>query len=465
MCSPANIPTLAHWEMATMVDAQLLLAQRFGHAEFRPLQTRVIEPVLAGRDVLAVLPTGGGKSLCFQVPALLTPGLTLVISPLVALMQDQVTRLVTRGVAAAALNSTLTADEQQDVLCAVAQDRVRMLYLSPERLPRLVDELAARGVRVARLAVDEAHCIVEWGHDFRPSYRALRRCRSALGAPPCIALTGSATPAVRDEIRRSLGFTTTACEIVGSFDRRNLRLEVHRVSSVDHRLTRLVRLVRDTLRPVIVYAPTRGLTEGLARVLREQGVVAAPYHAGLSVEARRSGLEQFLDGRLRVMTATCAFGMGIDKPDIELVVHWNLPSTPESYYQEAGRAGRDGREARCVLLFHPGDGAMPRRQLATTFPKERVLEECWRDPSRRGRLPAAVVAAADRLEAELRPDRGPIDWSGVRRRRREAERRLEAMLGYAGGTRCRRAALLGWFGERVVRCSGCDRCGSGVTRE
>lgn len=446
--------------MPTLLDARRVLLTHFGHADFRPLQIRVLAPALAGHDVLAVLPTGGGKSLCFQIPALVDAGLTVVISPLVALMQDQVMGLLRRGVAAASLNSTLDAAQQQEVLADVASGRVRLLYVSPERLTRLVDDLAARRTPVARLAVDEAHCIAEWGHYFRPSYRVLRRCREALGHPSCIALTGSATPDVRAEIRRSLGFARDAVEIVGSFDRRNLRFEVQRVSSQDHRLARLVSLIREVRSPAIVYAPTRGLSEGLSRVLRENGVGAAPYHAGLSVGTRRETLERFLGGEVRVVAATCAFGMGIDKPDIELVVHWALPATPESYYQEAGRAGRDGRRARCVLLFHPADGAMPRRQLATTFPKERLLEECWRDPARRARLPASVVAAADRLEAELRPDRGPVNWSGLRARQQAAQRRLDHMLAYAGGSRCRRVALLGWFGERVVRCSGCDRCGS-----
>jgi ATP-dependent DNA helicase RecQ len=273
-----------------------------------------------------------------------------------------------------------------------------------------------------------------------------------------VALTASATPDVRRAIREALGMSPRTVEVVGSFDRPNLRLEVVRVHGIDDRLARLVVLVRTTRAPVVVYAPTRGFVDGLARTLGDSGVVAAPYHAGMAAAERRDVLGGFLADRLRVVVATCAFGMGIDKPDVRVVAHWSLPATPEAYYQEAGRAGRDGRPARCVLFHHPRDLAFPRRQLATTFPDEQVVEAIWRDPAARQRHAEGVVAAADRLADELRPHRGRVDWRPVRRRRREAERRLRAMADYAGGSRCRRAALLGWFGERVRRCGGCDRC-------
>ena len=442
-----------------LTAARQILRRAFGHDDFRPLQSRIIHHALQGRDVLAVLPTGGGKSLCFQVPALAADRLTVVVSPLIALMEDQVGALVARGVPAAALNSTCDAATQAAMVADAAGGRLKLLYVSPERVPRLADELLARGATIGRLAVDEAHCIVEWGHDFRPSYRALRRVRQLLGSPPCIALTGTATPEVRRHIQESLAFRSDAREIVGSFDRPNLRFEVIAVSGRDERLARLVSLVRGTSGASIVYAPTRGLVEGLTRVLVEGGIAAAPYHAGMTATERSSVLRRFLDDQVRVVVATCAFGMGIDKAAVRLVTHWTMPATPESYYQEAGRAGRDGAVARCVLFHHPADAVLPRRQLATTFPPERLLEQLWRDPSLRVRHPASVVAAADRLAQELRPDRGAVEWEGVRRRRREASRRIDAMLSYAARTnRCRRRALLGWFGEDTRRCSGCDRC-------
>ncbi len=450
------------WRMATSLTlARHILKSTFGYADFRPLQARVVDQVMRGHDVLAVLPTGGGKSVCFQVPALATPGVTLVVSPLISLMQDQVGGLRSRGVSAVALNSTLDTGQQGDAIRAAAAGMLKLLYVSPERLIRLTDELLANRVHIARLAVDEAHCIVEWGHDFRPSYRSLRHARQLLGAPQCIALTATATPAVRREIMSALGFKSGLAEVVGSFDRPNLRFDVVPVSGREERLAKLVVLVRTTRGATIVYAPTRGLVDSLSRILREGGVEVAPYHAGMTAHERRTVLEHFLTDRVRVVVATCAFGMGIDKPAVRLVAHWTIPSTPESYYQEAGRAGRDGDAARCVLFFHPGDAMMPRRQLDVTFPPERVVEGVWRDPALRARQPAGVLASIDRLAAELRPDRGPVDWSAVRRRRREAECRIDVMLRYGGARTCRRRALVEWFGETLRRCAGCDRCDKG----
>ncbi len=463
MSSVANNCDIVRRMSSPLALARSILQNELGHSEFRPLQARIIHHVLAGRDVLAVLPTGGGKSVCFQVPGLAGDGLTVVVSPLIALMQDQVGALTAKGVAAAALNSTCDSAMQARIGADAAEGRLKLLYLSPERLPRFGDELRGRGGRVLRLAVDEAHCIVEWGHDVRPSYRELRRVRHLLGNPPCIALTGTATPEVRVAIQQSLGFRPDSREIVGSFDRPNLRFEVVSVLSRDDRLAKMISVVRGTRGAAIVYAPTRGLVEGLARVLIEAGVVAAPYHAGMTPQERRDTLDRFMDDRVRVVVATCAFGMGIDKSGVRLVAHWTMPATPESYYQEAGRAGRDGEAARCVLYHHPSDAILPRKQLDTTFPPERLLAQLWSDPSLRPRHPASVIAAVDRLAAELRPDRGPVIWTAVRRRRREASRRIDAMLRYAARTnRCRRSSLLEWFGEEPRRCTGCDRCGTAV---
>lgn len=446
-----------------LAAARRLLQAHFRHADFRPAQRPVVAAVLAGRDVLAVLPTGGGKSVCFQVPAMLLPGVTLVVSPLISLMQDQVSAARGRGLPAARLDSTVTPGERLATLRAAAAGELRLLYVSPEGLPRVAGDLATVGARVALLAVDEAHCVSEWGHDFRTSYRALGEVRRALGAPPAIALTGSATPAVRADIRAVLGLGAAGrpvVEQVASFDRPNLRFAVRQVRSERDRLSALVAELDRRAGLAIVYAATRNSAEGVARAIGQAGFRAATYHAGMQPEERTDALRRFLAGEVDAVAATCAFGMGIDKPDVRTVIHWCLPATPESYYQEAGRAGRDGRPARCMLLYRPGDVAIHRRQVEVTFPRRRVLERLWADPSQRSRHPSAVVASADRLRAELLPGQGPgpVDWARVDRRRQAALDRIAVMERYAEGRGCRRRALVGYFGEALSGCAGCDRC-------
>ncbi|HEU5220117.1 MAG TPA: RecQ family ATP-dependent DNA helicase, partial [Gemmatimonadales bacterium] len=383
--------------------ARVRLRHHFGYEDFRPLQTRVVEALDQGSDVLAVLPTGAGKSICFQVPALLRRQPSIVISPLISLMQDQVAAAVARGIPAAAMNSTLSPAAQRDLLERFIAGSVRLLYTSPERLGRLAKDLSERSFRPGLLAVDEAHCISEWGTDFRPAYRTLRRLRATLGWPQVIALTGSATPAVRRDVSLALGLGRGRgmSLVLGSFDRRNLWFGVARVRDERERLRALIATLtlQDAL--AIVYAPTRNLVEELARVLSNAGFRAAPYHAGLGAVARREVLTRFLTDQVGVVVATCAFGMGIDKPNVRLVVHWTLPPTPEAYYQEAGRAGRDGALARCILLYRPGDAALHRRQLDVTFPPERLAEAVWSGTHDPARLASGVRTSLERLHREL----------------------------------------------------------------
>jgi len=377
--------------------ARVVLAEHFGHPRFRVHQLKVLGPLLAGRNVLAVLPTGAGKSLCYQVPALLADGLSLVVSPLISLMQDQVGALRRRGIAAAYVNSQLDADQRRAILDAATGGRLALLYCAPERLASLTRRLVAARTPVGLLAVDEAHCITEWGNEFRPVYRRLGVFRSFLGRPPTIALTGSATPSARADILHVLRMPDAEV-VVTSFDRPNLVFAVRRVRDDRERFAVVRAAVQGATGASLIYAPTRRLTELVTRALLRVSVRAAPYHAGLSASTRRRVLRAFLGDGVRVIVATSAFGMGIDKPDVRRVLHWGPPPTLEAYYQEAGRAGRDGAPAECLILWRQQDLA-------------------WGD-----------------LTPEMRR--------------------------YVETRRCRRRMLLEYFGERLEECSGCDVCGS-----
>ena len=293
-------------------DAEAVLQQVWGYPRFRYHQRRAVLAALNGRDCLAVLPTGGGKSLCFQVPALLLPGLTLVVSPLISLMQDQVAALRKRRVAAAYLSSTQKKPVQQTVMQLLAAGRLKLLYVAPERLQRLVPDLAA--LEISLIAVDEAHCISEWGHDFRPQFRSIGRHRRSLGSPPTIAVTATATTETLRDIVRVLRLRRPV-RIAQSFDRPNLFFAARHWDDEAKRVSEAARLLRTHEGTAIVYVQTRDRTDGVTAVLRRWGFKAAPYHAGLPPTARRALLRRFVDGDIRVMVATSAFGMGIDKPD------------------------------------------------------------------------------------------------------------------------------------------------------
>jgi ATP-dependent DNA helicase RecQ len=334
--------------------ARRVLHERFGHPRFRVHQLKVLGPLLCGRNVLAVLPTGAGKSLCYQVPALLGAGLTVVVSPLISLMQDQVGGLRRRGIAAAYVNSQLDAAQRRVVLEAATSGRVSLLYCAPERLPSLTRHLCTTHTAVALLAIDEAHCITEWGSEFRPLYRRIGVYRARLGHPATIALTGSATPACRADILRVLRMPDAAV-IVTSFDRPNLAFATRPIRDDRDRFAVIRQRVKEGSGAALIYTPTRRLTELVTRALLRTSIRAAPYHAGLSAGVRRRVLRAFLADRISVIVATSAFGMGIDKPDVRQVLHWGPPPTLEAYYQEAGRGGRDGGAADCLILWRPED--------------------------------------------------------------------------------------------------------------
>jgi ATP-dependent DNA helicase RecQ len=393
------------------VDLIATLKKNFGYDQFRPLQREIIGDSLAGRDVFVLMPTGGGKSLCFQLPALIRQGLTIVVSPLISLMKDQVDALQTSGIPATFLNSTLGQKDAVARWRGLHHGDYRMLYVAPERL--MLDTFLERALNwnIAQFAIDEAHCISEWGHDFRPEYRELKKLRTHFPDVPMMALTATATERVRADIVKQLKLREPRC-YVASFDRPNL---TYRVVPKTAPYEQLLEFIRS--RPNdsgIVYCASRKSAESVARNLNEDEVSAKPYHAGLTSSERTKNQDAFLRDDVRVVTATIAFGMGINKPNVRFVVHYDLPKNLESYYQETGRAGRDGLPSECVLLFSASDVA---KQL-------HFIDE--------------------KSEAEARI----------------ARTQLQQMVHYAETRDCRRVTLLGYFGETFTKpsCEGCDNC-------
>ena len=387
------------------------LNRTFGYREFRPLQRQIIEATLEGRDVLALLPTGGGKSLCFQLPALIRNGLTVVVSPLIALMKDQVDQLQTAGVAATFLNSTLEVGEARARLRRLHQGEYCLLYAAPERL--MLDDWKdnLRAWNVKALVIDEAHCISEWGHDFRPEYRQLGELRALLPEIPIMALTATATPGVRTDISSHLNLTDPAV-FIASFNRPNL---AYQVIPKDQPLRQILDFAgRRKQESGIVYCAKRATTERLAASLAARGLATRPYHAGLPIDVRTETQELFLRDEVHIICATIAFGMGINKPNVRWVLHHDLPKNLEAYYQETGRAGRDGLPADCLLLFSAGDAAK---------------------------------------QAHF------INGMPTPQEQRVARRQLREMISYSESSACRRHALLAYFGEKsATRCDACDNC-------
>ena len=406
-------PAAAEAEIAPLDAARDILRRTFGHSDFRGLQADVIAEVLAGRNALAVLPTGGGKSLCYQIPSLVRPGLGLVVSPLIALMTDQVAALVQSGVAAARLDSNIEMDERAETWRRIEAGELDLLYVSPEGLmqPWMLDRLSR--TPLALIAIDEAHCVSQWGHDFRPEYRMLGRLADLFPTVPRLAVTATADARTRDDIRAELRLEGSA-EFVASFARPELILSAERKrGNVEKKVVELV-----TARPGrsgVVYAGSRDKTESLAQALRDAGVPALAYHAGLDKRIRAQRLEEFLEADAAVMVATIAFGMGGDKPDVRFVIHADPPAAIEAYWQEVGRAGRDGDPAEGITLYGAADLSWALRRIG-----ERDVDEAVK-------------------QAQVRK-----------------VRQLYAML---DGSGCRAAAVRRYFGEEGVEpCGQCDLC-------
>jgi len=415
--------------MIMVTTPAFVLKNTFGYDTYRPLQREVIENVLAGRDALAIMPTGGGKSLCYQIPALIFPGLTVVVSPLISLMKDQVEQLRANGVPALFLNSTLTFEEYQENMGAIRRGEVKLLYVAPETLltPRVFALLDS--VRVDLLTIDEAHCISEWGHDFRPEYRQLVDVRQRYPKAICLALPATATPRVRSAIKSTLGFSQSD-EFVASFNRENLFIEV--VPKRDPVQQTLQFLERYKDQSGIIYCFSRKQVDELAAYLSQKGFSVRPYHAGLEDADRKANQEAFVREDVQMIVATIAFGMGINKPNVRFILHYDLPKSIEGYYQEIGRAGRDGLPAHCLLLYSYSDVAKLRY----------------------------FINQKEGMERQV------------------ANRHLEAIVRYAEDeTTCRRKILLGYFGESyppspdgdsdggdpagtdsATKCGACDHC-------
>ncbi|MBD2409342.1 ATP-dependent DNA helicase RecQ [Nostoc calcicola FACHB-389] len=391
------------------------LKYHFGYDRFRPGQRQIIEDALQNRDLMVVMPTGGGKSLCFQLPALLKNGLTVVVSPLIALMQDQVEALRNNNISATFLNSSLNAYQVRSREEAILNGKVKLLYVAPERLlserflPFL--DLVKEKIGISSFAIDEAHCVSEWGHDFRPEYRQLKSLRKRYPDIPTVALTATATDRVRSDIIQQLGLKQPSIHLA-SFNRENLYYEVRPKSKYAY--AELLELIREIEGSTIIYCLTRKKVDELTFKLQNDKVVVLPYHAGLTDEERSNNQTRFIRDDVRVMVATIAFGMGINKPDVRLVVHFDMPRNIESYYQESGRAGRDGEPSRCTIFFSFGDVKTIEWSIdQKTDPQEQLI----------------------------------------------AKQQLRQMIDYAEGTDCRRTIQLGYFGERFPgNCGNCDNC-------
>jgi len=417
-----------------VIDLRSTLERHFGHASFRAGQEALVQAVLEGRDVLAVMPTGSGKSLGFQLPALMLPGTTLVVSPLISLMKDQVDELDRRGIRAAALHSMLAADARADAIRAARSGQLRLLYVAPERFASDQFVQVLRGIPIARFVIDEAHCVSEWGHDFRPDYRRLREAAAACrrgdggaGRPPVAAFTATATPEVRDDIVDLLGLARPHV-IVAGFDRPNIHLRVMPVAGENEKHRILAGLVGS--RRALVYASTRKKAEAAAGTLQDAGIEAAAYHAGLEDDERTRVQEAFASGALRVVCATNAFGMGIDRPDVDAVIHVDITGSVEAYYQEIGRAGRDGRDATATLLWNYAD----------VRTREFLIDRGREDQADRQGM--------------------AVDPADTARRKALEHKKLRRMVAYADATGCLRATILRYFGDPAAHepCGACGNC-------
>jgi ATP-dependent DNA helicase RecQ len=481
------------------MDSQQALENYFGFREFREPQGEVVSEILSGNDVFVVMPTGGGKSLCYQLPAVLLDGVTIVVSPLIALMKDQVDSLVSRGIDATLINSTIAGSEQQDRIRRLRKGEYRIVYIAPERF-RSRSFLQALGqVTIALFAIDEAHCISQWGHDFRPDYFRLGKVLDELGRPPVAAFTATATPEVRADIVDRLGLPNPKVFVAG-FARPNLRFVVTETEGEFQKFQRLAELI-GRHRTGIVYCATRKRVDQVSDNLESRGIKVVRYHGGIDDDAREAAQNRFTQSDCDVAVATNAFGMGIDRSDLRFVVHFEIPGSLEAYYQEAGRAGRDGEPAECELLFNyadtrvqeffiegsnpsielirqvylllrnlaneAGEVVIPIKDLAARLNhnnNEMAVHSALTVLDRHGIIdrydvPGKRVRGTKLLQPGLRPSELPLDTRALGEKEKRDRAKLKAMVAYAYGRDCRQRIILRYFGDpELANCGACDQC-------
>jgi ATP-dependent DNA helicase RecQ len=452
----------------------------FGHDDLREPQQEAIGALLDGHDVLVVAPTGSGKSLAYQLSALMLEGLTVVVSPLLALQQDQIDSLLSAvpDLQAVRLSSAETEAERRQALSALSEGHLKFVFLAPEQLANqeVLDRLS--DAKPSLVAVDEAHCVSAWGHDFRPDYQRLGGWVKALGQPRVVALTATAAPPVREDIVASLGMHDPRV-IVHGYARDNIFLDVTRCLSADEQRRAVLRAAESTSGLGIVYTATRRAAEEYAQALAEAGLRSAAYHAGRPKRTRQAVQAQFIEGQLDVIAATSAFGMGIDKPDIRYVLHANVPDSPDSYYQEIGRAGRDGEAALAVLFYRPEDLSLARYHVVGVPAESEVAAVLRAADERPDDADPVQIAEATGLSrrraarilhllSQVRYGRSSTSMVQAAVSQAESHRalqrsRVEMMRAYSETTQCRRQFLLGYFGEELDRpCAACDNCAAGL---